>query len=342
LPQVGAKNASIGEISRAGIPVPPGFAVTTRACTEFLAHAAKTEDIERALSEVHIEDVGSLELASKTIRQLIESAPLPDQIERPIRSSYRILAQEHGPADLPVAVRSSSTAEDLPDASFAGQHDTFLCVRGPEQVISKFKACVSSLYTPRAICYRAKMGLGDEKALISVGVQKMVDATVAGVMFTLNPANGDRSKIVVEANWGLASSVVAGTVTPDSYLVDKVALGIVKRVVSGKTVEQIVDPKAGEVVSRNIPPERRTVPCLSDDEVLRLARLGRLIETHYGRPQNIEWAIDRDVPSARNILVLQSRLETVWSPKNREPLFGRKANLFEHMVERLKEGRRLS
>ena len=342
LPRVGGKNASLGEMTKAGIPVPPGFAVTTEAYEDFLSDAGIKGDIEHALSQVDVEDVVSVDKASQAIRQLIESASVPQRIAEAISASYQTLAKECNVADLPVAVRSSATAEDLPGASFAGQQETYLWVRGSDQVLEKFKICVASLFTPRAISYRIKMGFPHEQVLISVGMQKMVNARAAGVMFTLNPAGGDPSKIVIEANWGLGESVVSGEVTPDWFLVDKVAIEILKRTISRKTVEHVVDPDTGEVVSREIPAERQNASCLSDEEILELTRLGRLIEHHYGTPQDIEWAIDNDLQFPENILIVQSRPETVWSQKKREePLFTPRASIMEMMIDRLKEGKRL-
>jgi len=342
LPRVGGKNASLGEMTKAGIPVPPGFAVTTEAYEDFLTDAGIKGDIEHALSQVDIEDVASVDKASQTIRQLIESAPLPQRIGEAISAAYQTLAEECNVADLPIAVRSSATAEDLPGASFAGQQETYLWIRGSDQVLEKFKNCISSLFTPRAISYRIKMGFPHEKVLISVGMQKMVNARAAGVMFTLNPASGDVSKIVIEGNWGLGETVVAGEVTPDWFLVDKVAFEILKRGISCKTVERVVDPDTGEVVSRDMPAERQNTPCLNDEEILELTRLGRVIERHYGKPQDIEWAIDNDLQFPENILIVQSRPETVWSQKKKEePLFKPKASIMEMMIDRLKEGRKL-
>lgn len=339
--EVGAKNAEIGEMSHAGIPVPDGFAVTTRAHEDFLDTPGLRERIDESLSEFHVHGVAAAERTGSQIRRLIASIPLSEELEGAIRSAYHLLSQEQGVPDIPVAVRSSATAEDLPEASFAGQHETFLWVRGTDQVIDKFKACVSSLFTPRALCYRSKMGLADWGLSMSVGVQKMVNARVAGVLFTLNPANGDLSKVVVEANWGLGVSVVGGEVTPDSYIVDKVAFEIVRRVISPKTVQYVVESSTGDVVSRIVPLDRQKTPCLTDEEVLGLARMGKAIEEHYGRPQNVEWAIDTNLPSSRNLLILQSRPETAWRHKERYRPTHRRDSILDHMLHTLEKGRSL-
>jgi pyruvate,water dikinase len=250
----------------------------------------------------------------------MSEAPVPEEVVEAVQAAYRELAARAGVEDLPVAVRSSATAEDLPGASFAGQQDTYLWVQGAGHVLIRTLVCWSSLFTPRAITYRMQMGFPHEKVLISVGVQKMANARAAGVMFTLNPVNGDRTKIAINANWGLGETVVAGEVTPDEYWVDKVTLEIVQRTVSPKTVECVPDPHLREVTLRPVPEERQMEPCLTDEEIVELARLGKRIERHYGRPQDIEWAVDRDLPFPESVVILQSRPETVWSQKESGPL----------------------
>ena len=267
--------------------------------------------------------MASLEEASKTIRELIRTTHLPKGIEEIIRSNYQALSQVCEVTDIPVAVRSSATAEDLPGASFAGQQDTFLWVRGDEEVLDKIKSCMSSLFTARAISYRIKMGFPHEKVLISVGIQKIVDAKAAGVMFTLNPLNGDPSKVVIEGNWGLGETVVSGQVNPDKFVVDKVTKEI-ERTISQKWIECIFDPEKGMVCHLDIPHERQEVQCIEDQEIHELARYAKRIEEYYGSPQDIEWAIDKQKPFPFNIFMVQSRPETVWSQKKKEPVLGKK------------------
>ena len=233
---------------------------------------------------------------------------------------------------LPVAVRSSATAEDLPGASFAGQQDTFLWVKGSDEVLEKIKLCMSSLFTPRAISYRIKMGFPHEKVLISVGVQKIVDARAAGVMFTLNPTNGDPSKVVIEGNWGLGETVVSGTCNPDKFVVDKVTKEI-ERTISLKECECIYDPVRGGVAHVDTPPERREIPCIEDQEILELARYAKRVEEYYGCPQDIEWAIDKQKPFPLNIFMVQSRPETIWSQQKKEPVLGKKS-VYELLMEK--------
>ncbi|TKJ31661.1 MAG: phenylphosphate synthase subunit beta, partial [Chloroflexi bacterium B3_Chlor] len=241
LPLVGGKNMSLGRMKSAEIPVPPGFAITTRAYDEFLTQANIHREMQDALAKVDPEDVSTVQRAGKTVRGLIRSAPVPPDPEQAIKDAYGQLCEKCNLAALPVAVRSSATAEDLPRASFAGQQETYLWVVGPSEVVEATRNCWASLFTDRAISYRLKMGFPHEQVLISVGVQKMVNARTAGVLFTLNPLTGDRSKIVIDANWGLGESVVKGEVTPDNYLVDKVTFNVGRRTISPKTVEYVVE-----------------------------------------------------------------------------------------------------
>ena len=329
---VGGKNASLGELIKADIPVPPGFSVTTEAYSDFLSGGGLKEKIENLLSKIDIQDVSSLENASKVIRQLMAEATFSKRIEEEISSNYQALAQVFDAPQLPVAVRSSATAEDLPGASFAGQQDTFLWVQGSDEVLEKIKLCMWSLFTPRAISYRIKMGFPHEKVMISVGVQKMVDARAAGVMFTLNPLNGDPSKVVIEGNWGLGETVVSGICNPDKFVVDKVTSEI-ERMVSMKECECVYDPIRGGVMHADTPPDRREIPCIEDQEILELERYAKRVEEYYGCPQDIEWAIDRNNPFPFNIYMVQSRPETVWSQRKKEPVLGRKS-AYELLMEK--------
>jgi pyruvate,water dikinase len=240
---------------------------------------------------------------------------MPSGIEKSIRAAYNELSKRTKASKVFVAVRSSATAEDLPDASFAGQQETYLNVKGASELVEKTVKCWSSLFTPRAIFYRTQKGFKHEDVLISVGVQKMVNAKAAGVTFTINPVTGEPNQIVIEANWGLGESVVSGSVTPDDYIVDKNTLQIVKKRIAKKTVEYIRDPKTGKTIHAEIDAERQNIPCLTDEEVIKLAEIARKIEEHYGKPQDIEWAIERDVPFPQSIFIVQSRPETVWSLK---------------------------
>ncbi len=320
LSQVGGKNASLGELSQAGIRVPPGFAVTTEAFRRFLDRSDIWGEISRILAPLRPDDIPAVEAASQRIRQHMSAAYVPEEITQAIRRAYIELTERVGVEDLPVAVRSSATAEDLPGASFAGQQDTYLWVQGAGHVLIRTLVCWSSLFTPRAITYRMKMGFAHDKVSMSVGIQKMANARAAGVMFTLDPLTGDRTKIAINASWGLGESVVAGEGVPDEFWVDKVTLAIIRRTISPKTVEYIPNPHLREVALVQVSPERQTQSCLTDEEINELARLGKRIERHYGRPQDIEWAVDQDLSFPENVVILQSRPETVWSQKQSAPI----------------------
>ncbi|MEE8391772.1 MAG: PEP/pyruvate-binding domain-containing protein [Anaerolineae bacterium] len=335
LPVVGGKNASLGEMLKAGMRVPPGFAVTTDSYLEFLTKAGIANEINNVLAAVNPDDIASLNSASAKIRGLIEHATMPSAIADAIRKSYASLCEKCQVKDLPVAVRSSATAEDLPTASFAGQQDTYLWVKGADQVIRWSQSCWASLFTSRAISYRARMNFPHDKVLISVGVQKMVNSRTAGVMFTLNPVNGDLSRVVIEGSWGLGETVVSGTVTPDKFVVDKVVFEISERTISPKIIECVHDAEKG-VIHCEVPSTRQDTPCVDDREIKELAKIAKQIEDHYGSPQDIEWAIDKDFSFPENIFIVQSRPETVWSQRPREPVLGRKTGYELLMEEALK------
>ncbi len=316
VPLVGGKNANLGEMINAGIPVPPGFAVTAYAYKRFINETGIRDKIYDIIREtVKERRPEEYEEASKKIRSLIENTSMPHDIEEEIRKSYRELSRRMGKIAEFVAVRSSATAEDLPGASFAGQQETYLNVRGEDEVVKMVQRCWSSLFTPRAIFYREEKGFKHEKVLISVAVQKMVNAKAAGVMFTLHPVTGERDKIVIEGNWGLGEAVVSGSVTPDEWVVDKNTLEILEKRIVEKDIEYIRDYNTGKTIHSKVPPERRRIPCLTEEEVKELAKLAIKIEKHYNYPQDIEWAIDKDLPFPQNVFILQSRPETVWSLK---------------------------
>lgn len=315
---VGGKGASLGEMTSAGIRVPPGFSVTTQAYTDFLDAAKIRKAIFSLLKKIDLKKSGSLESIAGEVRDIILSKEMPERIMDAIRTAYRRLVEKTSVEDLPVAVRSSATAEDLPDASFAGQQDTYLWVTGEESVVKHVKDCWASLFSDRAIAYRLNHGFTHEREKISVVVQKMVHAKCAGVMFTLNPINGDRSKISINSSWGLGESVVSGTVTPDEFLVDKVTFDILKRIISSKELEHRVNVTENRVDVGPVPDDRKDAPSITDDELLELCRIGKQIEKFYGSPSDIEWAVDGDLPFPESVVILQARPETVWSQKRKK------------------------
>lgn len=330
---VGGKNASLGELMKAGIPVPPGFALTTKAFDRFLEEANIRGEIRKLLGEIKPESMESVEEAAYRIRLLIETAQISVDLEDEIGEAYRRLSRMCQLPALPVAVRSSATSEDLPEASFAGQQDTFLWVRGMDDLLERIKRCWSSLYGSRALAYRIQMGFPHEKISMSVGIQKMVNSWNAGVMFTLDPATGDPSKIVIDANWGFGESVVSGECTPDQFVVDKITMQIISKRISRKHCYFTTDFETQTVQKIEIPEERQENQCMLDEDVVRLAKIGRNIELHYGKPMDIEWAIDKDLMAPGNVLILQSRPETVWSQRKKSPVIGPKTG-FELLMER--------
>jgi len=317
IPSVGGKNANLGEMINAGIPVPPGFAITAYSYKKFIEETGISTKIYAIIKETVTDpnDPRQYEIASKKIRELIDSTPMPKDIEEAIRHAYEELCRRLNTNVVSVAVRSSATAEDLPGASFAGQQETYLNVKGEDELLEKTVKCWSSLFTPRAIFYRTEKGFKHEDVLISVGVQKMVNAKAAGVTFTINPVSGNRDQIVIDGNYGLGESVVSGAVTPDDFIVDKATLNMVEKRIARKTVQFIRDPSTGKTVHMEVPSEKQDRPCLSDEEIHKLAELAKRIEQLYGTAQDIEWAIDGDLPFPDNIFIVQSRPETVWSVK---------------------------
>jgi pyruvate,water dikinase len=337
---VGGKNAGLGEMMRAGISVPPGFAVTTEGYLDFIAEAGIRSRIFKILSDLDPGDITSINAASTEIQGLIMTPSISGKILESIERGYSRLNRKCVADAVPVAVRSSATGEDLPTASFAGQHDTYLWVNDPERVVESVHRCWASLFTSRAIDYRIKKGFTHEKVLMSVGVQKMVNSRAAGVLFTLNPTNGDPSKVVIEGNWGLGETVVSGSVNPDKFVVDKVMKEIDEKKVSAKHLESLYDPKRGEVVEVDLPEEMQLQCCLDEEEVEALFHMAKKIESHYGRPMDVEWAIDADLAFPENVFVVQARPETVWSQLKLEPILERKDGyqLFFGFVERAMKG----
>lgn len=317
-PVLGGKFSSLAQSAAVGLPVPQGFGITTHAYRHFMREAG----LEAEARRVRAACAGlSAELISSETAGLVRSivtAPVPPAIEEAVREAYAELERRTGKASVPVAVRSSGESEDLAGASFAGQYETFLWIAGADAVISHMRRCWAGMFGDTVLSYRpegeavaAKSDFG-----ICVGVQQMVEARAAGVMFTLDPITGDRSKISLETCWGLGEGVVKGDVTPSQFLVDKVMLQILRRKIAAQSGEYRFDAAIGGVGIFPIEVARRELPCLSDSEVIALAQLGKRIERDRGAPQDIEWAIGSD----ERIAVLQVRPETVWSSKQAKPI----------------------
>ncbi len=335
---VGGKCASLGELINTGIRVPPGFAITTQGFRDFIDGAGIREAIFQYLNQIGEHDTERQEAASKEIHNLIESADFSTELEDQIAEYYRKLSLQCNVPAVPVAIRSSATAEDLPGASFAGQQDTFLWVRGIEDVLEHTKKCFSSLFTARAIAYRIRMKFEHSAVAISVGVQKMVNSYAAGVMFTLNPTSGDRSMILINSSFGFGEAVVSGEVTPDVFMVNKVSLDMVERTVTTKEVAYMVDHETHSSKLVKLPAERQNIQSIVDEQIMELARMGKIIEKHYGSPMDIEWAVDKGMTSVGNLFMLQARPETVWANKSSEPVSGGKKTAVEHILSSIMSG----
>lgn len=311
---LGGKCASLVSMTAAGMPVPPGFAVTTRSYDLFVSETGLGAEIQECLSRLDPDDVASIDRVSAEIRGQFTSRETPAVLHDELRSAYDAL-QARFDEEVPVAVRSSATAEDLPDASFAGQQDTYLWLTGYDAVREHVRLCWASLYTSRAIIYRLRNNIPETDLSMAVAVQKMVNAKSSGVAMTLDPTTGDRSKITIDASYGVGEMVVSGTVTPDNILLDKVMLSVVRQTIGDKHAELVADAGSRSLVEREVDAERRAVRCLSDDELTAVATMAKRAEKHYRCPQDIEWAFDADLPDGENLLLLQSRPETVHSSK---------------------------
>ncbi|MEF8789781.1 MAG: phosphoenolpyruvate synthase [Haloarculaceae archaeon] len=301
---VGGKGASLGEMTAAGLPVPPGFVVTAETYRSFIEETGIAEELFEAV-EVDADDSTALADAEARAEELVLGTEMPEPLREEILSAYADL--DDGEAF--VAVRSSATAEDLPDASFAGQQETFLNVTG-EDLVERVKQCWASLFTRRAIYYRGEQGFAHRDVDIAVVVQRMVDAEKSGVMFTSHPSTGD-DEIIIEAAWGLGEAVVSGSVSPDNYVVDRGTGEIIEETIADKKTMMVKDPETGETVEREVDPDRREARVLEADEIERLIELGETAEDHYGDPQDVEWAI-----ADGEVFMLQSRpITTISDPE---------------------------
>lgn len=314
---VGGKGASLARMVAAGSAVPLGFTVTTKAYQATLGPDLLAA-IAAPLKGLAAGDTASLETHADAIRNRIRALSLPANVEAGIRAGYAAICARFG-TDLPVAVRSSATAEDMPDASFAGQQDTYLWVVGADDVVAKIKDCWASLFTSRAIAYRQHNNISHTDTHMAVVVQKMVDAAAAGVAMTLDPVNGDRSKIIIDASYGLGELVVSGEVTPDNFVVDRVMLQIIMRKLGSKHQELLPDRAARKTVLREVAPERRGAASVTDAQIIEVARISKALDKQFGGPQDIEWAIDRERTEGEGVVLLQCRPETVWSRKPQAP-----------------------
>ncbi len=335
----GGKGASLGELLRAGIPVPPGFVITVTAFERALASVDPSGEIHRDIEALDAADSGAIARCAAQVRTRIAGAPLPAGIEDEVTTRYRALGGGGGgradDGGVPVAVRSSATGEDSAEASFAGLQDTYLWVCGAGAVVDHVRRCWASLYNAEAVAYRLRMNWAEHDVAMAVVVQRMVEPRCAGVMFTRSPVTGDRSVIAVEGSWGLGSALVSGEVTPDSFVISKVTGEIVRRTVSAKHRLHRRDPGGSGVTADDVPKPMRDRPCLDDAEIAVLASLGRRVEDHYGAPQDIEWAITADAGNGEGIMLLQSRPETAWARRAAAPVARPRPRAIDHVFEQL-------
>ena len=296
----GGKGANLGELTQAGIPVPPGFVVTAETYQKFMEEAGINDKVMDILDKIDINDTKALQAAAEEIKGIINSAPIPDDMILFITEAYNQLCQRVGEDGTDVAIRSSATAEDLPEASFAGQQDTFLHVSGNDEVIEYIRKCWASLFEARAIFYREENDFEHSKVYIAVVVQKMANADKAGVMFTVNPSTGEEIALI-EGSWGLGESVVSGDVTPDNYQVDKKNNEIINVTISDKKVMYTNDEN-GTSIKVDVPEDKRKERVLSDSELIQLTEMGKRVQAHYGEPMDTEWAFENGI-----LFLLQAR-----------------------------------
>lgn len=308
--EFGGKAASLAGLCAAGLPVAPGFAIGAAAYRAFLDESGLRAAVVAAL------EGGDPAAAADQLGAQLAAAPTPAAVDTEIRQRYQRLCEQSGVADLDVAVRSSATAEDSATASFAGEFQTWVDVAGAEDVLAHVRRCWSSVFAAQAIGYARNSGLDPAAVEMAVVVQRTVRAHAAGVMFTISPVTGDRSRIVIEASWGLGLAVVGGEVTPDRWVIDKVGLGILEFTPGDKRIEY---RRGGAAVG--VDPARWAQPCLTDAQVISLARLGKQIERQQGCPQDLEFAVEQDRPAGRELVLLQRRPETVWSSRPHRPRF---------------------
>jgi pyruvate, water dikinase len=334
--RAGGKAARLAEMVQAGVRVPPGFVVSSDAWRELVWTGECRRRVEQALGQLSSSSrAGDLEDAARELRSVILEQPFPTELDAGVIAAYAQLSDDdlEEPA---VAVRSSATLEDADLDSFAGQFETRLWVRGSRALLASIQDCWASMFSASGLGYAAHFGLAAVDDAMAVAVQKMVHARASGVMFTLDPKTGDPSVISIEGSWGLGSAVVGGEVTPDHFVVSKPTMAVSGQV-RRKDVRHVPAGDSG-IREEEVPVGLREVPCLSDEEAVELARIGRQLERHYGGPQDIEWSVDERLPFPENVLVVQCRPETVWSRRRREPALDPSAGTLGWITQTLKRG----
>ncbi|MCK4830447.1 phosphoenolpyruvate synthase, partial [bacterium] len=290
IPKVGGKGANLGEMSKHDLPVPEAFIVTADAFWYFVKEAKIKDKVFEILSELDVDNDTNLKHCSTSVRKLFTNSEIPLDLETDIVNAYKQISEKAGKKEEFVAVRSSAAAEDLPEASFAGQQETVLDVHTVRDLLSRVKDCWSSLYTPRAIFYREKQGFPHEKVALAVVVQRMVHSEVSGVMFTSDPITGDPT-ILIEAGYGLGEAIVGGEITPDTYYVEQKGLKIINKIIQKQTWMYTKD-KNGDPVKADVDTRHQELQKLPDEYIVKVAELGYKIEEYYGAPMDVEWCVE--------------------------------------------------
>lgn len=301
IPVAGGKGANLGELTNAGIPVPPGFVITAETYRKFITKTGIADKINSMLEDLDINNTVELQQVAEEIKDLIINTEIPDELQRVIIEAYNALCIDVDIEDVIVAIRSSATAEDLPDASFAGQQETYLNITGIEDVLINVRKCWASLFEARAIFYRAENDFDHSEVLIAVVVQQMVDSEKAGVMFTVDPSTG-AEEMLIEGAWGLGEGVVSGTVTPDTCRYDKANDEEISYIINSKKTMFRKDPETGKTEQVPVPEDMVDKRVLSKSDIANLTKLGRLIQKHYNAPMDTEWGIENG-----NVYMLQAR-----------------------------------
>ena len=323
---VGKKCANLGELMKGGFNVPPGYALSVEAYNKFMT---ETEAQKRLLEYFQnfkanpndVSDMLKFDEASQYLRDMVESIKLPPDMEKTIKEYYQELCKIAGHDNIHVATRSAGPS------SHPGQYETYLHVSGPDDVVHNVKRVWSSTFNTRSMISRARLDLPLYTDPIGVAVLTMVDAKAAGVMFTVNPVNGDESKVAMEGSFGVGEAVVSGSVTPDRYLVDKITLEIDEKVISDKGSAFVYNPETREMEYKELPPEKRKLPCLEDREVIELTKVAKRVEEHFGCTQDLEFSISGSLPFPENIFLVQARPESIWGKKKKESVLGKKSGL---------------
>lgn len=303
---VGKKCANLGEMTRMGLRVPPGFALSVEAYRDFMNMTGATEEIRKYLAKAKPQDISQFNQSSTEIRQIVQSKAMPGEMEETVKSYYKELCRRCA-AEVAVSTRSAGPS------SHPGQYETYLNVIGESDLVDKIKMVWGSTFNPRSLAFRNRKKMSLESDPIGVAVLKMVNARAAGIIFTADPNTGDTNRMIIEANWGLGESVVSGESTPDVYILDKKSLEIKERKL-GPKARYVTFQEVG-VTEEDLPPEKTDKFCLADQEVKEIGRLGKVLEEYFAKPQDAEWAIDDDLPFPENVIMLQTRPEVMAKAK---------------------------